>query len=749
MPFIDPELIERDRKLQVLRSPQEYTDEEVYGALSALSGGKTEKSSVILREPERGRHLFAEVWRYMSLHYMDDGWDIFTACFGKMKKFPWHPLANAVYLDREERGETVYEINACRKFVYKSGQWSEMRYDELFFDKYRIGAIMHEADRQLRRYLKTGHYLREKAGEEWIAPYVEAVIEADREAAAEAAKPRITIDLSGLDKIRRDAQITRDSLLTEEEMREQETVETKPETPVIEAPAIIPDREETAVQPEASEPFNLSVENDKKSVHEEPGTVTIEIPSLDEVHAQILLMLMRGESPAGLIRKEFLMPSVVTDTINEALFDEIGDNVLECDGDEIALVETVGRKSEIEALLHDVDIITEGGASFRFIVGRYGSGKSFLIQTIRNYVMDRNFIVADADLSPERRLQGTKGQGLATYRELIGNLSTKTKPEGGALTLVLDRWINSVQMEAARETGLMPGDPGLTKAVDARIYAVTSAVSELVHGFEFARLLSAYYHAYVDGNDDMKMKVVRWFRGEYALKREAREELGINIIITDDDWYDYLKIFATFFRLAGYSGLMIMIDELVNIYKIPNSITRQYNYEKMLTMYNDTLQGKAHYLGIIMGATPQALEDKRRGIYSYEALRSRLAEGKFSRPGARDLLAPVIRLEPLTAEEMLVLCEKLADMHADLYGYQRILTTDDLVPFIKMEYGRIGADQNITPREVIRDFIELLDIMYQNPGTGISELMESEDFSFAKSDAVSDKAEKNYAEFEI
>jgi hypothetical protein len=410
---------------------------------------------------------------------------------------------------------------------------------------------------------------------------------------------------------------------------------------------------------------------------------------------------------------------------------------------------TVGRKSEIEALLHDVDIITEGGASFRFIVGRYGSGKSFLIQTIRNYVMDRNFIVADADLSPERRLQGTKGQGLATYRELIGNLSTKTKPEGGALTLVLDRWISSVQMEAARETGLMPGDPALTKAVDAKIYAVTSAVSELVHGFEFARLLSLYYHAYVDGNDDMKMRVVRWFRGEYALKREAKEELGINIIITDDDWYDYLKIFATFFRLAGYSGLMIMIDELVNIYKIPNSITRQYNYEKMLTMYNDTLQGKAKYLGIIMGATPQALEDKRRGIYSYEALRSRLAEGRFSRPGARDLLAPVIRLEPLTAEEMLVLCEKLAEMHAGLYGYERLITTEDLVSFIKIEYGRIGADQNITPREVIRDFIELLDLLYQHPEMTISSLLESDEFSYAKSEAVSDAADTGFVEFTI
>ena len=410
---------------------------------------------------------------------------------------------------------------------------------------------------------------------------------------------------------------------------------------------------------------------------------------------------------------------------------------------------TVGRKNEIEALLHDVDIIAEGGASFRFIVGRYGAGKSFLIQTLRNYVMDRGFIVADADLSPERRLQGTRGQGLATYRELISNLSTKTKPEGGALTLVLDRWINSVQTEAVQETGLMPGDPALTKTVDQKIYAVTSAISELVHGFEFARLLSLYYHAYIEDDEETKAKVVRWFRGEYALKREAKEALGVNIIITDDDWYDYLKIFAVFFRLAGYTGMMLMIDELVNIYKIPHAITRQYNYEKLLTMYNDTLQGKARYLGIIMGATPQAVEDKRRGLYSYEALRSRLAEGKFSKPGARDLLAPVIRLEPLTPEEMMVLCEKLSDIHADLYGYPRQLGSADLVRFIQLEYGRIGAEQNITPREVIRDFIEVLDLLYQNPGMNIEELLQSEEFTYAKSEAVSDETGKDYVEFTL
>ena len=410
---------------------------------------------------------------------------------------------------------------------------------------------------------------------------------------------------------------------------------------------------------------------------------------------------------------------------------------------------TVGRKNEIEALLRDVDIIAEGGASFRFIVGRYGSGKSFLIQTIRNYVMDRGFIVADADLSPERRLQGTRGQGLATYRELIGNLSTKTKPEGGALTLVLDRWISGVQAGAVGETGLAPGDPALTQAVDQKIYAVTSTVSELVHGFEFARLISAYYHAYVEGDDERKAKVIRWFRGEYATKREAKEELGVSLIITDDDWYDYLKIFAVFFRMAGYAGMMIMIDELVNLYKIPNAITRQYNYEKLLTMYNDTLQGKAWYLGFLMGATPQAVEDRRRGLYSYEALRSRLAEGKFSRPGTRDLLAPVIRLEPLTPEEMLVLCEKLAGMHADLYGYERKLGTEELARFIQLEYSRVGADQNITPREVIRDFIELLDLLYQIPAMTMDVLLQSEDFTYARSEAVSDQADETYAEFTI
>lgn len=409
---------------------------------------------------------------------------------------------------------------------------------------------------------------------------------------------------------------------------------------------------------------------------------------------------------------------------------------------------TVGRKAEIDALLRDVEVIADGGASFRFIVGQYGSGKSFLLQTIRNYVMAKNFVVVDADLSPERRLQGTRGQGLATYKELVRNMSTKTKPEGGALALILDRWISGVQQDTMAASGVSVTDPQLAPLVEKQISAVIASLNEMVHGFDFARLLTLYYRAYISGDDGTKAKVLKWFRGEYNTKTEARQELGVNIIISDDDWYEYLKLFACFLKQAGYAGMLILIDELVNIYKIPNAITRQYNYEKILTMYNDTMQGKARYLGIILCGTPQCMEDPRRGVYSYEALRSRLAEGRFSGQH-KDLLSPVIRLQPLSPEEMLILVEKLADIHAGLYEYRQILEQRDLADFIEIEFGRIGADSHITPREVIRDFIEVLDIVFQNPDVNVRSLLSSEDFSYARNAVLDEASDGLFAEFDL
>lgn len=398
---------------------------------------------------------------------------------------------------------------------------------------------------------------------------------------------------------------------------------------------------------------------------------------------------------------------------------------------------TVGREVEIRALLTDLSLIADGGASFRFLVGRYGAGKSFLLQTIRTHAMGEGFVVADADLSPERRLQGGQGQGLATYRELIRNISTKTRPEGGALNLILDRWVASC-----------------ANVDESVVNAQLTPLEEMVHGFDFTRMLHRYRAAVSEGDEEAMSRVTKWIRGEYRTKSEARAELGSSTIISDDDWYDYVKLIARFLVCSGYKGMLVLIDELVNLYKIPNAITRQYNYEKILTMYNDTLQGKAQYLGMIMGGTPTSIEDRRRGVFSYEALRSRLAQGRFAREDLKDMLAPIIRLQPLTYEELLVLIEKLMQIHAGYFGWTPTLTENDLVDFLKIEFGRVGADTHLTPREVIRDFIELLDILCQNPDANVAELLQSVGGdalapAAATGDTGTAGGDRNFAEFTI
>ncbi len=408
---------------------------------------------------------------------------------------------------------------------------------------------------------------------------------------------------------------------------------------------------------------------------------------------------------------------------------------------------TVGRTEEIAAILHDIEMIADESASFRFIVGKYGSGKSFLLQTIRNYATAKGFAVVDADLSPERRFAGTKGQGLATYKELIQNLSTKSKPDGGALPLILEKWISGIQASIKLQSDA-DGDE-FDLLVEKQIYAVAGSLEGMVNGFEFAKAIVAYWRAYRNDDVTMKSNVLKWFRGEYSSRKEAREDLNINFIVTDETWYDFLKIFATFLVGAGYKGLLVVIDELVNIFKISNSITRQNNYEKILTIYNDVLQGKAKNIGFLLGGTPQCIEDKYKGVFSYEALRSRLSEGHFSTDDLKDLSAPIIRLQMLTQEEMYVLIEKLRNIHAQLYNYTSTIGHEELVYFLTVEYNRVGADTHITPREIIRDFIELINILHQNPDKSMAEILGSNSFEMAKGGITDEDISSEFEEFEV
>jgi len=385
----------------------------------------------------------------------------------------------------------------------------------------------------------------------------------------------------------------------------------------------------------------------------------------------------------------------------------------------------IGREAEISALLSDLEIVGEGGSAMRFVIGKYGSGKSFLIQLMRGYALERGFICADCDLSPERRLCGGKGSGIATYRELIKNMSSKTSPEGGALGPVISRWLSSVQGEVA-QSGVLPESPDFGKEVSKRVFALSKKMENSVGGFDFASVINSYYRAETEGSDELKSACLRWLRGEYTTKTEAREYLSVGSLISDDNWYDYIKLWAEFVKSIGYRGFVVFIDECVNLYKITNRVSRENNYEKILSMFNDTLQGRAPGLCMIMGGTPQFLEDTRRGLFSYEALRSRLADGRFTGSGEfRDMLGPVIRLRRLSDNELFALISRLTKLHGMYYNWEPRVTEEQQAQFLREAVSRTGADTMMTPREMIRDYMSVLNILLQNPSAGFTDVVRS------------------------
>lgn len=400
----------------------------------------------------------------------------------------------------------------------------------------------------------------------------------------------------------------------------------------------------------------------------------------------------------------------------------------------------IGRNDEIEALLGDLEAVNDGGGSMRFIIGKYGSGKSFLIQLVRGFALEKGFVTADADLSPERRICGAKGTGIATYRELIRNLASKSSPDGGAMPQIIARWLSDLQSETAGE-GLDIGSDAFTKSLTEKIYRVARSLEAQIGGFDFASVITAYYKAYLAGDEEKKSACLRWLRGEYSTKTEARNAVGVPLsgIIDDDNWYEYIKLLAVFFRHIGYRGFVVFIDECVNLYKITNRISRENNYEKLLSMFNDTLQGKAEGLALIFGGTPQFLEDTRRGLFSYEALRSRLSDGQFQKAGYKNLIGPVIRLRRLSDDELFALIARITNLHAQNYNWTPRVTDEDMAAFLKICLERAGADTLITPREIIRDYMTVLNILFQNPETTFSDVVGSGVVSLKHGDNDDDK----------
>ncbi|USJ01061.1 ATP-binding protein [Xanthomonas prunicola] len=367
----------------------------------------------------------------------------------------------------------------------------------------------------------------------------------------------------------------------------------------------------------------------------------------------------------------------------------------------------VGRIREVETLVSDIDRLADGGSSFRLVVGEYGAGKTFFLNLVRAIAMERKLVVASADLNPDRRLHASGGQARSLYAELMRNLATRTKPDGGALPGVVEKFIATAKTEAKAK------DVPTEQVIRTKLEQLT----ELVNGYDFADVIAAYCKGFEQGNEQLKSDAIRWLRGEFSTKTDAKAALGVRSIVDDASVYDQLKLMGRFVRLAGFSGLLVCLDELVNLYKLANAQARNSNYEQILRMLNDSFQGTAVGLGFVLGGTPEFLMDPRRGVYSYQALQSRLAQNTFAKEGLVDFSGPVVRLSSLTAEDFYVLLTKIRHVYAGGDADKYLLPDEAIQQFMEHCANRIGDSFFRTPRTTITAFINLLAVLEQNPGT--------------------------------
>lgn len=402
----------------------------------------------------------------------------------------------------------------------------------------------------------------------------------------------------------------------------------------------------------------------------------------------------------------------------------------------------VGRASEIQALIGDIDRVADGGSSFRLVVGEYGAGKTFFLNLVRTVAMEKKLVVANADLNPDRRLHSSGGQARSLYSELMRNMATRARPEGGALAGVVEKFIALTTAEA-ESTGISTKS-ALTKRLEG--------ITELVCGYDFANVIGAYFRAHESGNETLKRDAVRWLRGEFSTRTESNSALGVRSIVEDDTIYDHLKLMATFLRLAGYSGLMVTLDEMVNLYKLSNTQARNGNYEQLLRILNDSFQGSAAGLGFVLGGTPEFLTDTRRGVYSYQALQSRLAQNTFATEGRVDFTGPVIRLSALQPEVFYVLLQNIRAVYNAGLASPLNFPDQAIEAFMHHCDAKIGNHYFRTPRTTITTFINLLAVLEQNPDTTWDALIGALDIkrdTQGQQEAAVDPAEDDLASLKL
>lgn len=378
----------------------------------------------------------------------------------------------------------------------------------------------------------------------------------------------------------------------------------------------------------------------------------------------------------------------------------------------------VGRHKEVEEVILILDNIKQGESDIRFWVGDFGSGKSFMMRTIESLAVQKNFAVSTIDLTPTRRFYASDGKAQSLYNEIVDNIIIQTSQDGNAIKTIIEEWINSI-ITSVSERDKIPASQLLVKEnkgiIEKEILNITSSFKSVGLSYELGQAISKYYEGLMEDNQVLKLKALRWIRGDISTKTESKNELGIKRIINDDNWYEAIKNLAELFSDIGYSGFVINFDEAVNLYKLPMSQTRERNYEKILNIFNECKSNTARGLFVNFGATRKTIFDERRGMSSYGALKGRLGNESSLDSKLINTNKTVLPLKPLTTEEIYTLLENLKNIYNIHYRLDIDMTMENIKLYMEEQLNRPGALEFLTPRAVIKDFLEILDMIRQNP----------------------------------
>lgn len=361
----------------------------------------------------------------------------------------------------------------------------------------------------------------------------------------------------------------------------------------------------------------------------------------------------------------------------------------------------VGRERELEEFDKIFSKVKDGAAVTRFLNGEFGSGKSFFLKLLEERALADNFVVAKVTLS--RDVPFNKFE--VVYRSIVASLRCKT---GTSLEHIIEKWTTQLRMMALRETT----DPYQQERIV--IDNINNDLKEVrKHATTFAAAIENYYKLSARGDQETAKYAMAWLSGEKNIPYTIKRQFGVKGDIDRENAFKYLEALSSFLMALKYSGLIILIDEAEHIMTLHTKKLRDTAYDYMRFIYDECSLGRFHNTLFIFAGTPEFFEDPKMGVPSYTALNERIED--VLNTEFKDLRKPIIRLDGFKKDNLMELSDRLISMHEEVYEWEAKPVRESLDGIIARHEANAELTGYISPRNFVKSFISVLDVVQQNP----------------------------------